>query len=213
MKYRLAAFDFDGTLADSLPWFESVLDTVAERYGFRRTSAAEKAQLRHRSAHDILQYLGIPLWKIPAITIHMRRLMQEGRPDIALFADMAATLTRLRQQGLLLSVVSSNTEVNVKRVLGPETSALFTDYECGADLFGKPAKIKRLLQRHRITGAHCILIGDELRDIDAARKTGVHAGSVAWGYNHIDVLRAQQPDELFLRIEDLLNILGKPSAA
>ena len=29
MKYRLAIFDFDGTLADSLPWFRSVFNSVA----------------------------------------------------------------------------------------------------------------------------------------------------------------------------------------
>ena len=48
MKYDFAAFDFDGTLADTMPWFNSVLNTVAEKYGFRQIDAAEREQLRHR---------------------------------------------------------------------------------------------------------------------------------------------------------------------
>ena len=34
--YKLAIFDFDGTLADSFAWFLSVINEVADRYGFRR---------------------------------------------------------------------------------------------------------------------------------------------------------------------------------
>jgi phosphoglycolate phosphatase len=46
-------------------------------------------------------------------------------------------------------------------------------------------------------------VGDEMRDIDAARKAGVRIGSVAWGYNHVEALRERGPDELFLTVADL----------
>ena len=36
MGYRLAIFDFDGTLADSLPWFEGILDRVADEFAIRK---------------------------------------------------------------------------------------------------------------------------------------------------------------------------------
>ena len=42
MSWRLAIFDFDGTLADSFPWFAGVLDRMADRHGFRRVDAAER---------------------------------------------------------------------------------------------------------------------------------------------------------------------------
>ena len=40
MTYRLAIFDFDGTLADSFPFFLSVFNTIADRHGFRRIDIA-----------------------------------------------------------------------------------------------------------------------------------------------------------------------------
>ena len=44
--YALAVFDFDGTLADSFPWFAGVLNGVADRYGFRCTRPGEAEGLR-----------------------------------------------------------------------------------------------------------------------------------------------------------------------
>ncbi|CAB3633946.1 HAD hydrolase-like protein [Achromobacter sp. SIMBA_011] len=203
MKYDIAAFDFDGTLADTMPWFNSILNTVADKYGFRKIDAAERDQLRHRDAGEILKFLGIPLWKLPAIMAHVRTLMQEIDPSVRLFDGVPDALARLKAGGLRLAVVSSNSLENVQRVLGPETAALFDDYECGTDLFGKAAKIERLLQRHDTPPERFLLVGDEMRDIDAARKAGVRVGSVAWGYNHVDALRDRGPDELFMQVAEL----------
>lgn len=203
MKYRIAAFDFDGTLADTLPWLDSIIDDVADRYGFRKPTADDRAMLRHRSAQEIIAFLKIPLWKLPAIMLHVRERMQQISPDVQLFPGMADALARLRQAGVGLAVVSSNSLANVERVLGPQVCPLFDDYECGTDVFGKPAKIRRLLERRGVAPAELILIGDELRDIEAARQAGVPVGCVGWGYNPPEVLREQSPDALFLSADDL----------
>ena len=79
------------------------------------------------------------------------------------------------------------------RACSGHATALFDDYECGTDLFGKAAKIDRLLQRHRIAPERFLLVGDEIRDIEAARKAGVRVASVGWGYNHVDALRNASP--------------------
>ncbi|MFY3137363.1 HAD hydrolase-like protein [Achromobacter xylosoxidans] len=208
MKYDIAAFDFDGTLADTMPWFNSILNTVADKYGFRKIDAAERDQLRHRDASEILKFLGIPLWKLPAIMAHVRTLMQEIDPSVHMFDGIPDALVRLKAAGVRLAVVSSNSLENVQRVLGPDTAALFDDYECGTDLFGKAAKIDRLLKRHDTAPERFLLVGDEMRDIDAARKAGVRVGSVAWGYNHVDALRERGPDELIMQVADLPAVLA-----
>ncbi|CAB3690986.1 HAD hydrolase-like protein [Achromobacter pestifer] len=208
MKYDIAAFDFDGTLADTMPWFNSILNTVADKYGFRKIDLSEREQLRHREASEILKYLGIPLWKLPAIMTHVRTLMQDIDPSVHLFDGIPDVLARLKAGGLRMAVISSNSIENVQRVLGPDVAALFDDYECGTDLFGKSAKIDRLMRRHEINPERFLLVGDEMRDVDAARKAGVQVGSVAWGYNHVDALRERGPDEVFLAVSDLPAILA-----
>lgn len=209
MKYDLVAFDFDGTLANTLPWFESIMDDVADKYGFRKASAAERAELRYRSAQDILKFLNVPFWKLPAIMAHVRQKMHDVAPNVALFEGIAETLTALRATPLRMTILSSNSQANVQRVLGPQATTWFDDFECGTDLFGKAGKLQRLLARYGISPERCILVGDEMRDIDAARKVGVDVASVSWGYNHADALRPKQPDALVMSVPDLLGVLTK----
>ncbi len=191
-----------------MPWFNSILNTVADKYGFRKIDLTERENLRHREASEILKYLGIPLWKLPAIMTHVRTLMQDIDPSVHLFDGIADAVARIKAGGVRLAVISSNSIENVQRVLGADTCALFDDYECGTDLFGKAAKIDRLMRRHEVAPERFLLVGDEMRDIDAARKAGVRVGSVAWGYNHVDALRERKPDELFLTVADLPAILA-----
>lgn len=191
-----------------MPWFNSILNTVADKYGFRKIDLTERENLRHREASEILKYLGIPLWKLPAIMTHVRTLMQDIDPSVHLFDGIAEAVARIKAGGVRLAVISSNSIENVQRVLGADTCALFDDYECGTDLFGKAAKIDRLMRRHEVAPERFLLVGDEMRDIDAARKAGVRVGSVAWGYNHVDALRERKPDELFLTVADLPAILA-----
>ncbi|AZY47877.1 HAD family hydrolase [Bordetella avium] len=211
MKYALIAFDFDGTLADTLPWMESILHDVAEKFGFRKPDAQERAQLRQHNAFDIMKQLGIPIWKAPAILGFVRQSMEEAVPKVALFPGIDAMLRALHASGARLAVVSSNSTANVQRVLGPELSALIHDFACGSDLFGKPAKLEHLLRATQTEAAQAILIGDEIRDIEAARKVGVASGIVAWGYNREQVLREQAPDFVFTDVQDLARTL-LPSA-
>jgi phosphoglycolate phosphatase len=208
MKYDIVAFDFDGTLADTLPWIDSILEEVANKYGFRKPNAADKALMRQYDIQNILKLLGIPLWKLPAILTYIRRLMQEIEPSVQLFDGMPAMLVELKAAGLHLAVVSSNSLTNVQRVLGPEISQLFDDFLCGAHLFGKPAKILRLLRRYAAVPTRLLLVGDEIRDIDAARKVGVCIGCGAWGYNNINTLCGHTPDEIFTRVTELRTLLN-----
>src|SRR5882757_3666743 len=92
MRYSLVIFDLDGTLADSLSWFLRNVNDVADRFGFRRV-AEDIEPLRHASTREILAHLEVPLWKLPVIARHMRRLKTEQAASIALF-DGADTMLR-----------------------------------------------------------------------------------------------------------------------
>ena len=57
MAYKLVIFDLDGTLADTFPWFLSVLNGVADRYRFKRIEKHEVERLRGYSARQIIRHL------------------------------------------------------------------------------------------------------------------------------------------------------------
>jgi phosphoglycolate phosphatase len=206
VKYRLAIFDFDGTLADSLPWFRQAINRLADRYGFKRIEVGELGRLRGYSARQMVAHLGVPAWKLPGIAVELRTLMAQEIGQIRPFSGVGAMLQGLADRGVALAVVTSNADDNVRRVLGAESAALIRYYACGASLFGKRGKLGGVLKASGVRPGEALFIGDELRDLDAARGEGVPFGAVAWGYTHLEVLEAQAPAEVFA---DVGEIVGK----
>jgi phosphoglycolate phosphatase len=190
------------------------VNDVADRFSFRRLAEDDIEPLRHASSRDILKRLGVPLWKVPAIARHMRRLKAAHLADIPLFPGVEAMLRALKDGGLRLALVSSDNEANARAQLGATNAALFTTFECGASLFGKSAKFRRVFKRAGIEPAQAIAIGDEARDIEAARTAGIDCGAVTWGYAAPQALSTLSPDVVFERIEDIARaLLAAPSNA
>ena len=214
MAYKLVIFDFDGTLADSAGWLFGVLNQVADRYGFHRVDEAEIAMLRGRDNREIVRYLGVPAWKLPLIAAHMRRRAARDAAAIPLFEGTPRVLLALAERGVAAAVVSSNAEANVRRILGPECAPLIGCYECGASLFGKAAKFRRVLERTGARQEEAICVGDEARDIEAASEAGLASGAATWGYATRELLERQRPTMVFASMDDMLHKLagGPPPA-
>jgi phosphoglycolate phosphatase len=193
---RLAIFDFDGTLADSWPWFRAAMDETAGHFGFRRLSLAETEALRGQDNRAALRALGVPLWQVPRIAAHLKRLAVAA-PAPPLFPEIPDLLRRLSAAGVTLAIASSNTEGQIRRALGPELSGLIGQMAVEASLFGKATRFRRILRATRIPPGEAMAIGDELRDIEAARTAGVAAGAVTWGFAWGSLLAAGKPDAIF----------------
>ncbi len=205
---RLVIFDFDGTLSDSGDWFLSVVDQLAERFKFRTVKHGEVEMLRHKSSREVIQYLGIARWKLPLIARHVRRLVGLNAHQIELFPGTPDLLERIAAMGIKIALVTSNSEANARKILGAQHAARIDCYACGSSLFGKAPKFRRVLKKMGIPASHTLSVGDETRDIDAARETGMRAGSVLWGYASEEGLTALQPDALFRTPQDILDYVA-----
>lgn len=190
-------FDLDGTLADSFPWFLRHVNGLADRFGFKRIATEDIDALRRLGSREIVRQLDVSPWKLPMIGRHVRRLKALHLGEIALFPGVEPMLHGLREGGLELALVSSDSEQNAKAQLGPANAALFSHFACGASLFGKAAKFRRLLKTARFDPAVAISIGDEVRDIEAARAAGIACGAVTWGYAAPEALASERPDATF----------------
>jgi phosphoglycolate phosphatase len=208
VRYKLAIFDFDGTLADTLPWFLNAVNRMAEKHGFNRIEAGEVETLRGYSARQIVEHLGVPAWKLPRIGIDMRRWMAEDIRQIRPFDGIGAMLRGLSDRSVALAVVSSNAYDNVRHVLGAEHATLISYYECGTSLFGKRGKLRSVLKKSGARPGEAIFIGDEIRDIEAAKAEGIPFGAVAWGYTHVEALEAYAPAEVFADAAEVVEKVG-----
>jgi phosphoglycolate phosphatase len=205
---RLVIFDFDGTLSDSGDWFLSVIDQLARRFRFRTVRPDEVEMLRHRSSREVIDFLGISRWKLPLIARHLRKLIGINAHQIELFPGTPDLLERLAATGVKIALVTSNSEANARKILGERHAARIDCYACGSSLFGKAPKFRRVLKKMATPPAAALAIGDETRDIDAAREVGMRAGAVLWGYASEAVLTAHAPDTLFREPQDILDYVA-----
>jgi len=212
-QYKLAIFDFDGTLADTFPWFQRVINDVAHTFRFKPVADGEADLLRGMSAREILVHLGIARWKVPRIARHMRRLMAQDIHSVHVFYGVHDMLRQLRESGIALAVASSNVEANVRQVLGPGSASLINHYACGASIFGKQVKLRAILRRSGLRPNEVIYIGDEIRDLEAARPLGISFGAVAWGYTRPDRLAALSPTLMFMSVDEIVEKLAAGSHA
>lgn len=203
MRFRLFIFDFDGTLADSGPWMIEAFGKASERFGLRQLSRDEIDALRHKDNRTIMREVGVRWWQLPQLAAYVRRLADEAEPP-PLFEGVAPMLRALHASGATLAIVSSNTESTVRRALGPEYANLIHAFACNAAMFGKAAKFRQVLRQTGVSAAEAIAIGDETRDIEAARKARIACGAVHWGYATAGILAANQPDFMFETPADII---------
>jgi phosphoglycolate phosphatase len=202
---NLAIFDFDGTIADSAAWFASALNELARHNGFREVSAEQRELLRGLSTREIFAFLEIPSWKLPLLVRQLREIAARDAGQISIFPWVPDIFDALRSRGISIAIVSSNTKANIRRVLGAEVASMVEQFGTGAPLFGKAAKITAVIKRCASTAAMTTSIGDEVRDIEAARVLGIRSLAVTWGYATTSALEAAQPTRLVHAPAELLD--------
>ena len=197
MTYQLLIIDFDGTLADTMPFMLSVSDILADRHKLPRMDKSDLHLLKGLNAAKFMRMHHIPVWKVPILATEIQQLMFDNIEQIRLFEGMDNLIRELTRKGVHIAVVSSNALRNVQKVLGEELSALIDTFECGVSMFGKADKLTRVLRESGLEARHVLSVGDEIRDIEAARAAGIPCAAVTWGFSNRDILEQYQPNHIF----------------
>ncbi len=200
-------FDFDGTIADS---FESVL-TIFEEITKRpeKLTAEEIDILRGQSLRQIIKYLKIKKWQLPGMVFKAKKLIGVRITEIKTFPDMPETLKQLRNNGCGMYILSTNSADNIDRFLKKNgLDGYFAGISGDIGLQGKASALKKIIGRYKLDKSSCYYIGDEVRDILAAKKAGVTSVGVTWGFNDPAAIKDAKPDFIADSPKGLLKILG-----
>lgn len=190
-----------------------MMDRIVERFRLRPIPPSEYERLRHHGAREVIKTFGLPWWKVPSLARYVRTAMAADRDSFALFPGTPEMLAELGGGGVKLAIVSSNSEENIRAVLGPENAARIGWYECGSSLFGKARKFRRVLRRTGTAPAQALCIGDEIRDHEAAQQAGIAFGAVAWGYTAAAALGKRGPAFLFRSVQEITEMMKGEAAA
>ncbi|MBX3710860.1 MAG: HAD hydrolase-like protein [Lysobacter sp.] len=206
-RYRLAMFDFDGTLADSVDWFAATLREITPRYRLTPLDDAQLQALRGLDAGTIMKRLGLPWWKLPLVTREMRRRMRGDIAGIVPFDGIDTVLSSLKAQGVAIAIVTSNSPANVRAVLGERTMGHVDALEGDIPILGKKARLRKMLKRFDCAPHDAVYVGDEIRDAQAAAALGIDFIGVGWGYARPDALQPHASHEVCADSQSLLEAI------
>lgn len=200
-------FDFDGTLADTMEAYARAWNQVAGEFGLKRITPEEVQALRHKKPKEIMNYLGLTPLKLPAAARRVRRELNKNIDRLPCFPGIKETLSELKDRGHHLGIVTSNNRENVAKFLEARGLELFDFIYTGSKIFGKAAVLRSALKKHGLRPGEAVYICDEVRDIEAARKSKLRVVAVSWGFNSRQALEKESPDALAEEPGDLAGIL------
>jgi phosphoglycolate phosphatase len=200
-------FDFDGTLADSMQTLVETTNELAEEFGFRPITPQQINDWQKLSSRQILKMSGISLWQIPFLMRRLRLDFRQKTDRVKLFPEIVPMLHSLKLSGYKIGIVSSNSVDNISAVLRKHHVEHLFSFIDSSSVFGKGRAIRASLRANYIRKDEAMYVGDEIRDIDAARKGNIPSIAVTWGFNHADTLSSHQPDYLIDKPQEILQLL------
>lgn len=181
-------FDFDGTLADTAPDLGAALNRLRARDGLAPLPVQALRPFASMGARGMLR-AGFALTpqdaRYAALREEFLRLYEERLCEgTRLFPGMRELLAALKARGTPWGIVTNKARRFAERIAAFLSVA--PDCVVGGDdtphFKPHPASLLLAAQKLALDPGACWYLGDDLRDIQAARSAGMRPVAVEWGY-------------------------------
>ena len=206
LRNKAILFDFDGTIAETEELGASIFNSLAKQYGFGQITRANVDELRSQGPRGAMKTLSIPLLRVPTVMRTLRQGIRTALPTLAVAPGMRSTIKTLKERGYKLAIVTTQSEENVHAFLKNHHMEYFDYFQTGIGLFGKARAIKKLVSREELGDYELAFVGDEIRDIEAAKKNGIKVIGVTWGVNSREGLEGAGPDYIVSNAGELVKL-------
>ncbi len=208
MKNRILIFDFDGTIADTFATIVKISNELADEFQYKKMTMPEAQQMKNSTVKEMITQLEIPLLKIPLIIAKAKNELFKGISTIDPILGLKETLVELKALGIQLGILTSNSAQNVDEFLKNHELQLFDFIQTTSKIWSKDHHLSKIIESNNFNISEVIYVGDEARDIVAAKRSGVKAAAVTWGYNSPKALLAANPDYLINHPQELLTLVN-----
>ncbi|MFK7955709.1 MAG: phosphoglycolate phosphatase [Lysobacterales bacterium] len=220
-KVSAVLFDLDGTLVHSAP------DMAAAANWLRAQQGLPEVDVQHLSRYVSRGAAGVIGAAFPdvddrrreaLITAFLKRYGENVCRHSHVFAGVPQLLSTLKTHAWPWGVVTNKAAVYAEPLL----DALGLREDCSALICGdtlavrkpQPDGLLEACRRMKVAPEHCVYVGDDQRDIQAARAAGCPAVAAAYGYFALDDLpESWGADAMIQQADELLKVLGLVSGA
>lgn len=206
-KIKYIIFDFDGTLADTLRFGVEISNKLAPRFNYGIITEDKIEDYRGMSAQELLKEAGIRFYQLPFIATQFKIEFKKILDHLQPFNGIPELLIRLHAK-YKIGILTSNAEENVRTFLRANKLERYMDFvHSQSKLYGKHTSLKKFMKKNNLDKSHLIYIGDETRDIEAAKKRGIKVIAVTWGFNTKKILQNYSPNYLIDQPEEIADLL------
>lgn len=202
----LLIFDFDGTLANTIDTGISIYNEISAEYGLEPFTRDDVRELRKLNIRAVLSKIGISKITAVKIATRIRKEIHDRMDEVDIFPGTVEAVSDLHDAGFRMGILSSNSTDNIRDFIKRfDLGHCFEFIEAGVSLFGKSKRINQVLKKQKVAAADVLYIGDETRDMEAARKSEVSSIAVCWGANEKEAMVTEGPD---FCIEEPAELIG-----
>lgn len=210
-NWKLAAFDLDGTLADTLPKCTVAFGEAVSPYAGHTLSEREITETFGLNEKGMVNAI-LQEHRDEALEAYYRlyQEMQDDSPDHP-FPGIVPLLEELKANGLTVVLITGKSETSCRITL--ETlglAGMFDEVLTGSE-FGvrKAQQLRQLMDKYGLRPEECFYVGDAAADAKASREAGVVCFSAAWSPGTpVSLLERTNPGQVCGSIEELRQRLG-----
>lgn len=209
---KTIVFDFDGTIVNSLPFVHQRMVQIIKEMKLSNLPDNQIIdEIRSQSYPELIKKFRISWLKIPFILAKVSQAQKDLYKQIdkiKFFPEAKQVLELIKKQNIQLGILSSNIQENIKKFLELNDLQIFDFIYCEKTIFNKEKAIINMLNKQNLIKDEVIYVGDEVRDIEACKKSGIKIIAVTWGLNNSNLLIKHKPDFIINKPEEILRILG-----
>lgn len=195
MKYKIAIFDLDGTLLDTLRDLENSTNFALSSFGYPERSLEEVRRFVGNGIEKLIER-AVPKntaseERARVLSAFKTHYAEHCEDHTAPYEGIVEVLDRLKDKGIVIAVVSNKIDFAVKalceKYFGNRISVAVGERE-GIRRKPYPDSVFEVLDKTGFVPAEAVYIGDSEVDVQTAEHAGTDMITVTWGFRDKDFL-------------------------
>jgi phosphoglycolate phosphatase len=212
MRYRLAVWDFDGTIADTRRPISLSANRALAELGYAERSDRDVQELVGLPLAQVMGTLAGATDRVEELCDAYRAAFREIAPgNSPLYDGVREALAKIHAAGVRLAIATSRSRESLEMFLDQHALRAFFVFWAGGACIARgkphPEMLEYVLARTGFARGDALMIGDTTHDMEMGRAAGMDRCAVSYGMHELESLVSSKPTYLVHHARDLPGVV------